>query len=171
MKIYPIAITRVDWKSFISSVQEELGFSPTRGLDAESISIDTHSAFLASLALDNKPKKNLRDCIVTNKTPEHISATFAVVLSVSLLLELETISDLVVTNTRTKNNEYYCIVTGNLKQWYNSIIKCCTDLTSNELREIFNEIYNVLVKCGYRDMFADYEPMTFGSTFILRKKK
>jgi len=157
-KIVPIAHTQVDWKIYIKFIEELLGFSPTRGLDEESVNIKDPAAFLATLSLDNNPLQNLRNCIATNSTAKHIMFSFAAHIDLPMILEISSLYDLKTLYKRDKKDiDYVAIVSGTMEQWYWSIVKGCGEMASINSKQFMTKCLNIFEMFLYKNLWNKFE--------------
>lgn len=166
-QVYPLATTNVDWTTFIRVCQSTLGYSPTRGLDESSMNIDDGCAYLASLNMDNKPIQTLREGR-NSKIFEHISFSFIVVTDSEILLDIVNSSWLSVFSKKGIK-DYVLILSGSMKQWYNSIITGCSPFGQYGTRCIMNKCLIYFDKAGFKDVWYKFkrEKLNDG-TFILK---
>jgi len=132
--------------------QEELGYSPTRGLDDAGITTKEASAYLACLNLDNKPIEQLRNPCVSWK---HVSASFIAIVSQMTIIKIASKTELnIVVKNISESQNALIILTGDMKQWRDAIIACCVT-GDKELRELFNYCLIYFQESGFREVFHD----------------
>jgi hypothetical protein len=181
LKIHPLAITQVHWPTLIKVCQEELGYSPTRGLDEMGIKPDAPSAFLGCINLDNQPLKQLRYGHYYGTAWKHVSASFIAVADAKVIVQITGICGLHVLPKRIPvlpkripdSDDFIIIITGNMCQWRNAILKGCRsqDRIYKPLREAMNFCLVYLQEAGFREVWHDCEKIGLGdNTFIVKKR-
>ena len=172
MKIYPLAMTQVHWPTFIKVCQEELGYSPTRGLDEVGIKPDAPCAFLAAIGMDNKPLKQLRFGHQIGTAWKHVRASFIAVAPQKVLCQLDNYTDLQITGNKIEeSSDYLIIMTGSMRDWRDAIIMCCrTDSRIHkEIREMMNFCLVYFQESGFREVWHDCEKIGLeDGTFIIK---
>jgi hypothetical protein len=161
-----------DWKIFIKICQEELGYSPTRGLDNEHIPTDSPSAFLASLDMSNDPLQSLR---MENRAWNHFHASFIAVGTEYFLLEVAVNTNLCLLYKGTQyvnNKTVLVILTGSILDWHNAIVKLCQKNKSEETRAIMNHCLVHLQESGFRDIWREYDKIQLddGTLTLVRRQ-
>lgn len=160
--IKPIAMTNVDWVSYIKFVQDTLGFSPTRGLDEVGIKPTDTVAFFSTLELNNLPYEVLM-CPVCPPM-QHISVTFACELDQSDAIDLSTSIPSIV--RQTPDGKYLVISTGTMKQWYDVIIYRLQPISKLD-RRMFSAIYQCFLRMGFKDFWPQHSKIDKEGGFIL----
>lgn len=148
MDIRPIALTSVDWKSFIEETQELLGYSPTRGLDECTINIADAQSFLSCLNLENKPKQALMD---GGQHFKHVHVTFMGGIDSDLLVEILSKTSLSIL-TRERKKDYVCIITGSVQDYHDAILMSGSD----GYLDFTTSVLLHLEKGGFKDVFQKY---------------
>jgi len=163
-KVYPLAITQVSWQTFIQVCQETLGFSPTRGLDKQGLSVEKPSAFLACLDLENKPLDNLRNRL--SLTFEHFSVSFIIKGNEKLLKQIAFLGTLHIVH-KQQNDDFLIIVSGTMDKWYSTVLRACQEHRPKELRWVFNVIFAFFKDAGFGDVWHGKERKTLpDNTFV-----
>lgn len=165
MKLFPLSTTYPDWQSFIKVVQEEFGYSPTRGLDGSIISPKDLSAFLSCLNLENNPVNSLRN---RNAYFWHVHMSIGMITDeFEIIIKVGRLSNLKLTTSKIEK-KYFTVITGNIAEVIDSIESLCQD---KETKEVSNFLYNLLVQSGYRECFDGYDKsQTRSGDIILRRK-
>ena len=170
-KIVPISFTQPDWKTFIEVCQEHLGYSPTRGLDNQEIQMGDPSSFLACLAFDNEPLKNLANGVFSNYTFRHVMFSFLAVLDKRAVDALYYHLDLEIHCKANEEGEFVTIISANMSQWYHAILKGCNHSVPKDARRVMNKCLQFFRQTGYRTLWESCdETMLDDKTFILRKR-
>lgn len=168
--IFPLTITQVDWSTYIKVCQDILGFSPTRKLDEAHIDLKDPSAFLSSLNMNTNPKDNLRH---VDRTFEHISMSFItsgkakVVTGLMMFLDLKfhTMANIDVIEDSIN---YLIIMTGTMKQWFDSILTGCSLLAPYDVRIRMNQCYMYFKRSGFKEIWSKAKQENLkDETFIL----
>lgn len=170
MKIYPLAMTNVHWPTFIKMCQDELGYSPTRGLDEIGMKPDAPCAFLAAIGMDNKPLQQLRFGHHIGTAWRHVSASFIAVAKLKEVAYLSNYTDLRITFKRV-DDDYLIIVTGDMQEWRDAIIKGCqSDHRSfKSLRQMMNYCLVHFQEGGFREVWHDCEKIGLeDGTFVVK---
>jgi len=160
VKIYPLAMTQVHWPTFIKVCQEELGYSPTRGLDEVGIKPDAPCAFLAAIGMDNDPINQLRFGHHTGTAWKHVSASFIATVSQKVLYQLDNYTDLQISGNKiAESNDYLIIATGSIREWRDAVIRCCRidSKLHKEIREMMNYVLVYFQESGFREVWHDCE--------------
>ena len=168
MELYPIQITMVDLPTYVRVCKDHLGYSPTRGLDANNIDIKSPSAFLYTLDLNNQPA-------VAIKKLELYGHAFASFIGVAREEEIETISmclrKLTITQYPGLLKLDIMIISGTLDAYYNYILYFTTARVPTIVREALNILKKNLERAGYNELWSDYVELPLADgTFILRHK-
>lgn len=155
IKVYPIAYPNVDWQTFIKVCQSTLGFSPTRGLDRAEINIKTNpEAFLACLALDNKPIENLENGRRMNTSFDHFSVSFLIESDCESLLDLSNYTRLKKWTVESKRT-MLSVVTGTMTEWYDAIVSCCHPSKEFNIRSMMTQCYHFFESSGFSKIWGD----------------
>lgn len=171
-KVYPLAMTQVDWPTFIKVCQEYFGSSPTRGIDESNIEIKSPSAFLACLSLDNDPINQLRHGWRMGGSFEHVSFAFIFALTKTLVTTLAVDTELNMSIYEVQDSdEIITLVSGSMKTWRDEIIKWCTPKTNKHLRKIMNICYIHFKNSGFHEIWCGYEQTVLDETFILKPRR
>jgi hypothetical protein len=170
MEIYPIAITQPDWKVFVKASEKAIGYSPTRVLDAENITVGTPESYLMALnsfkTIANDPRKT------KNFVLRHISLSMLLILNNYTYGEIleNTNQELLFIKSEdlNDNNIIAVIATGTLNNWRNICINYGNTLT---LKQFSYKIYEILIKIGYNNIFNDYKIIekTNGSKYLEKR--
>lgn len=168
-KVYPIAMTQVDWPSFIKICQEYFGSSPTRGIDTCNIPVKSPSAFLACLSLDNDPINQLRHGWRMGGSFEHVSFAFIFVLTKSLIPILAVNTELNMSTYDVKDSdEVITLLSGSMKTWRDEIIKWCSDVSNKHIRKFMNICYVHFKGSGLGEVWCGFDQVILDDTFILK---
>jgi hypothetical protein len=168
MKIYPLAVTRPDWETYIKTVQEILGFSPSVGLGETYIKIESPAAYLATLDLENRPLNQLRRGHFIKSSFNHVSFSFI------CSLEQPFIVDFVI---QFPNLQYIyrkpslLIVTATMTEWYLAVRRGLNVSQERNIREFFHIIYGFFSRYGFQDIWTDLEKSTGKDGFIVMGAK
>lgn len=169
MKIIPLSVPRINWKDFIEVTQEVLGISPTRGLDANNIKLDSPAAFPACLTFDNKPVEALAN---SDAVLRHSYATFMIVGSRK---EITWIATRVCLERLYKSgeDESFIVLSGNMLQWKQEIVWALREhsYAPKYIRDIFDQLLCAFKKAGY-EIWTEYERVDSHSQGVtLRRSK
>ena len=165
-EIHPIAFTYPDWTEYIRLCQENMGFSPTRGLDVDGLDPKMPNAFLATLDLKNQPLKSLREGYVTNPAFRHVSFTFLCIVDKDVMQFFQPLGLEVMHYEKNRRN--MLIVSGTMEQWSIAMLRACSPEADLEIRHIFNSIFDSFKLMGFRDIwYGCQERDNFDRTFTL----
>jgi len=155
MKISPLAVTRPDWEIYIKMVQETLGFSPSTGLGATYIKIESPAAYLATLDLENQPLAHLRRGNLVNSTFEHFSISFICSLEPelthALLLRFSNLHFI----CKKGRKEFLVIVTATMADWYVAVRRGLDVAQDLDVREFFHTIFGLFALYGFQEVWTD----------------
>jgi len=164
--IRPLSMTQPEWKTYIETCQEALGYSPTRGLDTQGLKIDDPASFLATLDLENNPLRNLRSGVILNKTLKHVSFSFIAIIDKKAVDKLMAITDLEIFY-KERDDIYLTILTATMSTWYHTIIN---GSTHKEVRKVLNNCLKFFKQTGFRELWASYQEQELDDdTFFLRR--
>lgn len=165
-EIYPMAITQPEWSIFIDTCQKVLGISPTRGIDACHLDPKDPASYLACLDMENKPLAALRK---RGAWFVHFHITFIMVLDTHGLVQLMNTSLHFSSKEGKRCDELLVIVSGNMDEWYQSILNASDNASDYALRWIMNRVLARLEQAGFREIFSDLKKYQLpDGTFILK---
>jgi hypothetical protein len=168
--VQPLALTQIDWDTYINFFQEVIGRSPTHDLDAHLMQVGELDSFIASLAVGIDPRQALRN---NNTVLKHVSAGFMTnATSETIRVIMETgIAGITYTDYARGNPRFFSILSGTVEDWKNTILSLCTPATSFEVRFVVNSCCLYLEKASLFEVFGNYGKDTLSDkTFILRRK-
>jgi hypothetical protein len=169
-KIRPLAITQVEWHTYIKFVEEVLGFNPARALGSTVIKLETPAAYLATLDFENRPLDQLRDGVFLNNTFDHMQVSFIAELDHDALLELlQTLPTLDYIVKKAKKT-YLVIISAKMSIWYTAIINALQLHRPIEIRQIFQIILIWFDNLGFKDVWETHSRVIQDDgTFILQR--
>jgi len=151
-EIYPLALTKVEWKVFVDVVQRGLGFSPTRGLDACHLNVADPAAFLGSLDMENNPLDALRDLF--NCGHKHFCVSFIGLFDEDLVLLLNKTN--LTIHWRQHKKTFVTILTGTMDAWISAVLSACKISEDYELRRVMNIVLASFEQVGFREIFSKF---------------
>lgn len=160
------------WNEFISTLTDATGISPTRGIDAQGISVSRETAFLAALDFLENGKASVWDSVKrSTNSLSHLPLGFLVICDQEATFAIMQ-SRFSVTRYNSKNlDDNILVITGGLDEWKDFTIRYATALANEDLRYIANCVYLVLQQLKLDDLFAGYKRRPLADqTFILDKK-
>jgi hypothetical protein len=163
----PVAMTQVDWPTFIGACQDHLGYSPTRGLDEYNIDPKDIASYALCLDFENRPQEALKH---PRYILEHVSFSFICVCDQSLLFLLATVLHLeVVVKPIPDSTDRLCIVTGSMHDWHRVIAGYSNDQQSTDIRMFLNECMTFFEQTRFSQLWSKQNKtyLTDG-TFTLR---
>lgn len=156
-KITPLAITQVEWRTYIKFVEDVLGCNPTRGLGSTIIELNTPAAYLATLDLENRPLNQLRSGAFINNTFDHLHVSFIAELDTDVLHTVLTTFPNLDYITKKAKKTYLVIISANMSIWYQTIVKALKPNQEYEIREIFKIILVWFDNFGFKDVWSEYD--------------
>jgi hypothetical protein len=168
-KILPLAITQVDWRTYIDFTTKVLGYNPTKGLGSTIIQLETPAAYLATLDFENQPLKQLRQGIFLNNTFDHLSVSFITELdanSLQLVMMNLPILDYIIKKAR---DTYLVIISAKMSIWYPAIIKALSKRQEIEVRQIFQIILIWFDNIGFKDIWSNHQRIILKDGSIILK--
>jgi hypothetical protein len=158
-KIHPIALTSVDWPHYIEKVIETLGFDPTACLSSAGLDVANNLSYLATLAMDGKPRQNLKR-INHNPIYNHIHLTCAgtidkqTTLTDMIGLDLE-----IMPHYNKKDDRWLVIMTGSLVQWRETVFRVLTNGEGyqTETVSVFSLAMLHIEMLGYKNLWSGWK--------------
>ena len=150
MEVVLITTPIVDWESLIKFTKKTLNIEPTRGLDELKISPKEPVALPISLGLDNLQKKYIYD--INFYGWQHYNLTFIVNCDYVILQTLLG-SEFNINIISEKRNKIVFVITGSIKDFYDSIILQCNPNNDYESRLLFNRFFEVLNSSNIKKLF------------------
>jgi len=133
-----LTLPSVNWQGLIDLVQENLGVSPTRVLDAEKIDVKEPRAVLRALEnLTTKPST----CMY-NHVRDHLHCSFIAKCDLSTAA---TITERTPLKTFSVKNGKLSIFTGSLNEWYLAIYAGCTTSVPHDVRQVLNSCFFLFI--------------------------
>lgn len=154
VKVFPLAVTKVDWASFVSFAQSTFGYNPASGINES----NEYNLFIRSL-------KNLK----RSKNPHHhLYLTVGVECNRKLfhdLLDLENIKIW----SEVQDEKYILILSADFSSWLAGIERFCRNEADFNTRLLFNKIFLWLER-GCPDAILGWqkEPCVDG-TFLTKR--
>jgi len=166
MEIIPLQITVMDLPTYVKICQDNLGYSPTRGLDNCGIDIKKPAAFLYTLDLDNQPREAIKRCELYG----HAFASFIGVLDSEIICEIaKKLRDIAITSKTGLNHKDIAIFSADLMTWNYAIVSYTKIQTGKYIREFLNIIKRHLERAGYNEIWEGYDELAQSDgTFTLR---
>jgi hypothetical protein len=166
-EIQPLAITNVDWNTFVSFCQKHLGYSPTRGLDTEGMDVKDPSSYLGCLDFNNTPKKHMQE---GSGAFRHFHISFVAALDEGMITDIASETNLRIFAKRGKR-KVLTILTGSMDEWYRAVLDCCNENADSELRSLFNNVFEAFQRIGARHVFTSVSRQELqDETFVLWSK-
>jgi hypothetical protein len=176
MKPQAILITQpmIDWTTFLSSCSDLLGRPVTANQDKMKVFKESPHAFVRCVG----------ELVDTNANPyhssknlhlqRHISYTFLIASDKDTLFEFigKSTTGLSVDYTLTATSGVYLsVASGNMQEWVNTCLACCTGSESFNLRFLLDCVILIFEKLGFGPLFANYhkESMVDQSFKLLKK--
>lgn len=148
-KIWPITATQIHWSVLQSVTQQALGRSITASLDKHNVALNNYAAFVGALG-EFQREKTQPEIIYNEEIFKHLDVGF-----VGLCYKLDFADmcffGLNVTYTSTPKDTHTCfIVSGNLSQWRDSILRVLCSLEPNPYAVMaHNQFYEAINKLDH----------------------
>ena len=130
--------------------QKHLGYSPTRGLDIEGLDMKDPSSYLGCLDFNNTPKKHMQE---GSGAFRHFHISFIAALDEGMIMDISSSTSLRILAKRGKR-KVLTILTGRMDEWYTAVLDCCTEESDQELRTLFNTVFEAFQRFGARHVFT-----------------
>ena len=159
-KIYPLAMTMVDWKLYSDQVKQILNIDPLKGLGASYIDRESPAAYLATLDLENQPLKQLREGCLNNPSFRHVSVSFIGSMGSELFFELIcSFPDIYTLSKEASRTSHFIILTADMSIWHHSIRSALSQhsKSSTELKRFFHLLLIHMEQMGFKEVWSKYE--------------
>jgi hypothetical protein len=170
--VLPVAITVVDWNTYLANAKAMLGRSISTTVDRQHGKLDL-PAFIATLKdlQTGKPTDIPTALREGGSLLRHASASFLCLLPSEIFYELLVESGLAVTVQDSPMGAKLCLVSGNLEQWRTAVINCSVPTLSIGLRGLMNRYMAYFEQSGLGPIWSDFSktPMP-DATFRLTEK-
>ncbi len=173
-EILEIVSPHIQWTSFLASVSDILNRGITKRLDTSKMFEESPIGFLRVLGETlnvSTPKESIGDPALQR----HINFTFLVVADEHTIFELlsKSTKNLSIDYTRTPNERVLLsVITGNMQEWVNTVLACCTGRESFDLRFLCDAFILHFEKGGFASLFAVYRKVAQpDGTFLLLERK
>lgn len=167
LEIKPLAITNVDWATYIDFIKESLGYSPVKGLDTLGLDIKFPQAFLATLDFSDDPLNYLR---TRQRHPGfyHVCVAFIALLDKDILYHLYKETEIKI-SAHDAHRDQVCILSESMSEWYEIIYMGCLSDKPFEVRLVLNRILLLFERMGFHDIWGGFEKIYLkDKTFILK---
>jgi hypothetical protein len=154
-ELYPLASTACDWSLFTSVMKKKTGESPTETLGETLIDLETPSAFLACLDLENHPLHHLRTG-TTKSTFLHFYVTFLCFSNKELISELCLSSPNLKIYHKKYIDFYISIITANMSDWYKIVVQNLKEESPLLIRQFYHQILYNFDIMGFREIWSKH---------------
>jgi hypothetical protein len=171
--LIPIVLPSVNWPDFIKSATDALGYAPNRAADSSPRPLTDYAKFLITAAsFQDRRVVNALDALRdSNDLLSHLAFVFNVYADQETILQIMERTRLSVTMTPAVDGERIAIVSGNLQDWYNATIICCTERQPYNLRILFDKFVLFFEKLGLGELWhSTRKRMLPDRTFLLEQK-
>jgi hypothetical protein len=169
-KIRPLAITQVEWHTYIKFVEDVLGFNPARALGSTVIKMESPAAYLATLDFENRPLDQLREGAFLNSTFDHMQVSFIAELDNDSLLELLQTLPILDYIVKKSKKTYLVIISAKMSVWYTAVVNGLQPHRAVEIRQIFQIILIWFDNMGFKDVWSAHNrKIQDDGTFILQR--
>lgn len=167
MEIYLIQVPIADWSTYIKVCQDNLEYSPTRGIDDAGIDIKSPSAFLYTLDLANQPRR----AIHRKDYYGHSFVSFLGVLDSDITMDIARKLRGIAVTSKLGRRKDIAIFSADLAVWDYAITSYTTSESGKYIRDFLNRVKRCLERAGYNEIWSGYDeiPQADG-TFTLRNK-
>jgi len=136
-----LTLPSVNWQGLIDLVQENLGVSPTRVLDAEKIDVKEPRAVLRALEnLTTKPKT----CMY-NHVRDHLHCSFIAKCDQGTAAYITERTPLLAFSLETDRSSNLSVFTGSLNDWYLAIYAGCVASSPRDVRRVLNACFFLFI--------------------------
>lgn len=171
-RVAPIALTNVAWQQYLQVCSEILGRSPARGVDASPSKLSDLAKYAASLAEFKAGKAVDAKAQLRRPGPyfQHLFFSFMILSSNSVILEIAENTSLDTISAKA-DKQRLAIVSGNLGEWREAVLTCCSENAPKRLRALFNQVKALFEKLGFGDVWHDYrQKSSSDGTLIVEPK-
>ncbi len=163
--IYPLAITQCDWKVYNQALEDAIGQRATYKIDSKNLSIKKFGTFFHTF--DHKHGEILDEALHHGMFTVMITEIFQ-----GTILQLTQSWHCAYSFDRMKDSEhYYVIISGTIANWMQFLLLNCTSDRSKGIRQIGNDVYNLLDAVGFGPAFSFTRYVLQDGTFELCKGK
>ena len=160
MNIYPIAITQCDWRIYNKAFEEATGKRATYATDEKHLDVKNLSTFFYTL--DD-------DCVLTQFALRHGMASFMITeIYHTTIIEMIQGWDCEFKMGQMEDEGFYwMLISAKLSNWIGFIIGGCDENIKKSVRTVANELYDLLHKGGFKDLFNHQQYNLPDGTFQL----
>lgn len=153
MEVYPLSVPQINWEIYIETFQNSFGTSPSSGLDAVGLKLDSPASFIATLDLANQtsPMDVLRNA-ARNMLLHHSFCSF-IYIGDREVITCVPMQVLHVKYKRIKRDEYYAIVSGSVANWREAVIAGIRYLEP-DAEFFFKQVYNYMCQAGFKEIWS-----------------
>lgn len=167
--IIPLIKPDIDLQAFIDLANRGVG-NVTKAADESRRPLTIYEKFISGL-FSLKRSGNIKESLNNAGTLiSHISFTFAAVHFPEVIAESMEKSSLVHTVVDAKKKLQIAIISGTLLQFKLAILECTTLECSDEIRQMYFEIFLVLEELGFREVLHFRKVSQRDGTFLLESK-
>lgn len=173
-QVQAIGGTEIAWEGFLKACVDTLGYSPIRGVDAIKRELSEPAKFVAALSAfhdklnANDPIKSIRSA---GSLLKHLSYTFMVLADDQLILDIRERTELTLTSASTMVGCRLILISGNLKQFLDATVECCSPDVSIDIRYLFDFIVLHFDRIGLGELWYEYRRKSVkDKTFLLEHK-
>jgi hypothetical protein len=167
-KVYPIAATKIDWKSFNTLCEEYLGHTLSKATDKAGLTITDPVTFMAALDLENNHLALLSD--TESLARNHVSFTIMFVSDTETMFHLQQGYIHYIIMKTKKGDKKLVIASGTLLQWEQTIRLFCSNQNLDIItpRIIMGACFDLLCKTAICKLWSKYKKRFLGDgTFVL----
>lgn len=174
--VKPLIGPSIRWDEFIKDTLDLTGRNPIKVLDGSTLKLTPFAKFIVALEgfKEGTAIKPLQSLYSASAVLEHLSFSFLITASSSVILKLNEVTQLSIVSA-SLNNGRAAVVSGTLGEWKTSITSICNNLNKNytnaELRYIANTCLEYFYIMGLKYIFKDYKKKSLtDGTFLLEYK-
>lgn len=154
IQVVPISKSQFDWNALLVVAQRGLGRSLTKSVDAQQWQLDQPRAAIAALAEFQKADSNAT-AVLRNPGSllRHFAVSFIVHANREVFYEVALDGDLHILDCERDD---LAIISANLEDWRTTVIKFCSERSTQRQREFYYRILEAFDKMGLSGLFENY---------------
>jgi len=167
MQVIPLVVPQVNWAAFTKVCKEYLDTNPLSSLDKANW--DTNLP--ASLAGALHQMSNIDAPIALyDHYLRHVSITLMCIFEDYEISTVFNNTSLDITSEWARSRQVICVASGDIVSWIDTVLANLVKGADNVQILYYNEVYNVLVKMGFKNLFSRYNRVEYKQGFIFEEK-
>ena len=153
MEVYPLSVPQINWETYIETFQNSFGTSPSSGLDAAGLKLESPASFIATLDLANQtsPMDVLRNA-ARNMLLYHSFCSFIYIGERDVLTSVS-MQPLFWVYRRIRRGEYYAIISGSVVLWRDAVISGLGS-SSPDIQWFFKDVHDYMCQAGFKEIWS-----------------